>query len=113
MGLESEGIGSELQGLLWAYVHANRLGRVFGSSTPYRCFPDDPRQVRKPDVSFVSTARLPAGRLPRGNAPFAPDLAVEVVSPTDKSEDLERKSPTTAPPACASSGSSTRPRAAC
>ena len=64
---------------------------VFGPATPYRCFPNDPRQVRKPDVSFVAAGRLPAGRLPRGSAPFAPDLAVEVVSPTDPCEYLELK----------------------
>ena len=91
MGAESEGIGSELQGTLWAFVHANRLGRVFNPATPYRCFPSDPRQVRKPDVSFVAAARLPAGGLPRGNLTFAPDLAVEVISPTDKYEDVEQK----------------------
>lgn len=91
MGAESEGIGSELHVLLGAFVRAASLGRVFGPATPFRCFPNDPRQIRKPDLSFVSTARLPVGRLPRGSAPFAPDLAVEVISPTDKYEDVEQK----------------------
>ena len=91
MGFESEGIVSELHIALGAFVRANQLGRVFGPATPYRCFPNDPRQVRKPDVSFVAAGRLPAGRLPRGSAPFAPDLAVEVVSPTDPCEYLELK----------------------
>ena len=91
MGAESEGIGSELQGTLWAFVKANKLGRVFNPATPYRCFPNDPRQVRKPDVSFVTATRVPAGRLPRGDLTFAPDLAAEVISPTDKYEDVEQK----------------------
>ena len=35
----------------------------------------------KPDIAFVSTARLPENK--RQASPVAPDLAVEVVSPTD------------------------------
>jgi Uma2 family endonuclease len=48
---------------------------------------------RKPDVAFVSFARWPADRpLPRVNAwPVAPDLAVEVISPTDKAFDVIEK----------------------
>ncbi len=48
---------------------------------------------RKPDVAFVSFARWPADRpILRVNAwPVAPDLAVEVVSPTDKAFDVIEK----------------------
>jgi Uma2 family endonuclease len=38
--------------------------------------------VRAPDVAFVRHERIP-DPLPRGFAPFAPDLAVEVLSPDD------------------------------
>ena len=48
---------------------------------------------RKPDVAFVSYQTWPADRpFPRVNAwPVAPDLAVEVVSPTDKAFDVTDK----------------------
>jgi Uma2 family endonuclease len=48
---------------------------------------------RKPDVAFVSYQRWPQDRpLPRVNAwPVVPDLAVEVVSPTDKMFDVFEK----------------------
>lgn len=48
---------------------------------------------RKPDVAFVSFDRWPANRpLPRVNAwPVVPDLAVEVISPTDKAFDVIEK----------------------
>jgi Uma2 family endonuclease len=48
---------------------------------------------RKPDVAFVSFARWPTDRpLPRVNAwPITPDLAVEVISPTDKAFDVIQK----------------------
>ena len=42
----------------------------------------DPDTVRAPDVAFILAGRLPDGDLP-GYLPFAPDIAVEVVSPSD------------------------------
>ena len=43
----------------------------------------------KPDVAFVSTARLPENR--RQGSPVPPDLAVEVVSPTDVQYNVTEK----------------------
>src|SRR5690606_11064349 len=45
---------------------------------------------RRPDVAFVSAGRWPLDRpVPRGNGwEVIPDLAVEVVSPTDPFEDV-------------------------
>ncbi len=63
--------------------HASRLGLglVVDSSTGFRLTPDD---LLSPDVGFISKARLSGmKRLPRGFFPGAPDLAVEVLSPSD------------------------------
>jgi len=48
---------------------------------------------RKPDVAFVSFARWPQNRpIPRVNAwPVVPELAVEVISPTDRMFDVTEK----------------------
>jgi Uma2 family endonuclease len=46
--------------------------------------------VRGPDVAFVAKERAPNGFTER-YAPFAPDLAVEVVSPNDLVYDVEEK----------------------
>jgi Uma2 family endonuclease len=43
----------------------------------------NPDTVRAPDVSFVRRERVPSP-LPRGYAEFAPDLAVEVLSPGNR-----------------------------
>ena len=51
----------------------------------------DPDTVRAPDAAFISTERLPEGDLPQGYLPFAPDLLVEVVSPSDRASDVEEK----------------------
>ena len=60
-----------------SHVRENQLGRVYTAETTFKL---DERAV-KPDVAFVSTARLPANR--RQNSPVPPDLAVEISSPSD------------------------------
>jgi len=52
---------------------------------------NDPERVRAPDVAFIATARLPEGRLPQGYLQGAPDLAVEVLSPSDNPVDVQQK----------------------
>lgn len=51
----------------------------------------DPERVRAPDVAFIATARLAEGRLPAGFIRGAPDLAVEVLSPSDSSVDVQQE----------------------
>ncbi len=53
--------------------------------------PGDPKRVRAPDVAFVSSSRLPEGRLPQGLLSGAPGLAVEVLSPTDNPLEVQQK----------------------
>ena len=71
--------------------HASRhdLGIVFDSSTGFRL---DPGHCLSPDAAFVVKVRL-AGmkRLPRGFFPGAPDLVVEVLSPSDSSDRIHQK----------------------
>jgi len=45
--------------------------------------------VRAPDASFVAAARIPKAGMPDAYWPFAPDLAVEVVSPSDSPADVD------------------------
>ena len=48
--------------------------------------------VRIPDVSFISWNQLPGRRVPRVPiADLAPDLAVEVISPSNTSREMERR----------------------
>lgn len=64
------------------FVRENRLGLVVAAETGFKLF-SDPDTVRAPDIGFISAARVP-DPLPRGYAAFAPDLAVEVLSPDDR-----------------------------
>lgn len=62
---------------LTPYVYENQLGRVYTSDTGFQIGD----RVLMPDIAFVSSARLPEDRRKAFSIP--PDLAVEVVSPTD------------------------------
>src|SRR5438445_234251 len=77
MGAESDFLGLRLGFLLAGYVDPRLLGRVLGPQTGYQCFPDAPKKVRKPDLSFIKRGRLPGERIPRGHILIAPDVAVE------------------------------------
>ena len=71
------------------YIRRHKLGALFDSSTGFRL---DPESCLSPDVAFVSKSRL-AGlkRPPRGFFPGAPDLVIEVLSPSDTAERMHEK----------------------
>lgn len=78
--------------ILRAFVKANRLGYVLGDSLIYVLLKEGDKVIlsRIPDVSFIRKDRFPRFDY---NKPFpgAPDLAVEVVSPTKSEEDTLAK----------------------
>lgn len=51
----------------------------------------DPVIVRIPDVSFLSATKRPEGQLPDSNWRIPPDLAVEIVSPSDRAYEVQEK----------------------
>ena len=59
------------------------LGVVVGAETGFR-LSRDPDTVLGPDAAIVSRDRLPAGQAQLGFLELAPDLAVEIVSPSDR-----------------------------
>jgi Uma2 family endonuclease len=72
------------------FVKAHGLGVVFAAETGFR-IASDPDTVRAPDLSFVRRERIPEGGIPRGFWQGAPDLAVEVISPSDTYTEVEEK----------------------
>jgi Uma2 family endonuclease len=50
-----------------------------------------PDTVRGPDVSFVSISRLPPDQIPEEFISGAPDLAVEILSPSSRWSEVEEK----------------------
>jgi Uma2 family endonuclease len=85
-------IGSEIR----FFVKGKSLGLAFESGTEYRYLPKtisakgkEQQPFRKPDVSFIIQERLPANL--RDYLIIAPDLAVEISSPSDTDYDIELK----------------------
>ena len=91
MGWKSSWVGGRVFKLLSIHCDAHDLGWVAPADASYQCYPDAPKKVRKPDVSFIRLNRMPADEEPDGHCRIAPDLAVEVVSPNDFYEEVEDK----------------------
>jgi Uma2 family endonuclease len=79
-GVPHEKLVIKLAVRLGAYVESQKLGTVLGSSALY-VLPSGNK--RGPDLSFVAAGRLDAPGVSRVFPQIAPDLAVEVVSPSD------------------------------
>ena len=72
------------------HVKAHKLGVVCAAETGFK-LAEDPDTVRAPDIAFIRQKRLEVvGRIP-GYWIGAPDLAVEVLSPTDTVRRVEEK----------------------
>ncbi len=91
MGAESSRVGGRLFSRLERFCEEHNLGIAWPADNGYQCFPHAPGLVRKPDLSFVKSGRLPGDVAPKGWVRIPPDLAVEVVSPNDSVEELEEK----------------------
>ncbi len=89
-GSEHGSIVAEITGFLQPFVKAHQLGKVFGAETGFK-IGTDPDTVRAPDVAFIRRERIPTTGLPKAFWPGAPDLAVEVVSPSDTVEEADEK----------------------
>jgi len=76
--------------LLGPHVRQRGLGRVFVDGIGYELL-RLPRTVRVPDGSFVRADRLPEAGIGPGLLKLAPDLAIEVLSPTETASELEEK----------------------
>ena len=71
-----------------AHVYQNKLGRLYTAETTFRVA----ERIMKPDVAFVSTTQLTGNKTDKTKGfPIPPDLAVEVVSPSDVQSRIAEK----------------------
>ncbi len=91
MSTLSSWVAGELHFQIRSYCATNACGWAFPEGTGYQCFPNAPRKVRKPDVSFIRSDRLPANASTEGYSSIPPDLAVEVSSPKDLAWEIDPK----------------------
>ena len=89
MGVQESFLAILLARLLGDFAAKGDLGFVLGADGMARLAPG---LVRIPDVSFVSWQRVPNRRIPRvPMLNFAPDLAVEILSPSNTAREMTRK----------------------
>ena len=72
---------SNANGVLREFARPRRLGAAL--TEVGFLISRNPDTVRMPDVAFVSADKLPGDRPPDGYFPFAPDIAVEVITRSD------------------------------
>ena len=83
-------VATRLSSRVEVFASHNELGVVGGADWGFR-LTSDPDTVRAPDVAFVRAERIPADGIPDGFWPGAPDLAIEVISPTNRWVGMLRK----------------------
>ncbi len=88
-GIEHEDIGATLLTALKRFALEHKLGIVCGSSAGYWMKSGN---LRSPDVSFIRGDRLKGlKRPPKGFFKGSPDIAVEILSPSDTLESIHGK----------------------
>jgi Uma2 family endonuclease len=89
MGYYESWLGFILIGYLDRYLEKHDLGIALESAGMIRVATD---QIRLPDVSFISWDHFPGRKLPLGPIlNIVPDLAVEILSPSNTLKEMERK----------------------
>lgn len=87
---DSSEVGMRLGIILGSFVFEQRLGFLTGADGGYR-LEHDPDTVIAPDLGFVGIERRNLRPGDRGFFPAPPDLAIEIISPTDERADIRRK----------------------
>ena len=82
-------IASRISGELSVYLREHPIGHAFSADAGFILF-QDRATLRSPDFAFVSHTRL--SKMPETSVPIVPDLAVEVLSPSDRWADILARS---------------------
>ena len=89
-GHEHGVVAMNIAGPLHQHVKSNNLGAVYAAETGFM-IEENSDTVRAPDVACVQTSRINEAGKVQGYWRGAPDLAVEVVSPSDTVANIEGK----------------------
>ena len=83
-------IAAYVTGSLVPHVRRNSLGKVYTGEAGFT-LASDPAHVRVPDIGFVQLQNIERIGRPDSLWPEPPDLAIEVISPSDRYSDVEEK----------------------
>jgi len=87
-GMYHSAVSARISHLLQAFLEEHPLGAVFSADVGIR-LPGG--NIRSPDVTFVKVEKLPGGTPPAGYGDLVPDLAVGVLSPSDRARSVADK----------------------
>jgi len=88
-GFEHGDIETHVAWVFYSFVLPRRLGKVCSGEVLFR-LDSESRLARAPDVAFVRRERL-RGQDLAGAFVGSPDIAIEIVSPSDTAKDIQRK----------------------
>jgi len=89
MGFEASVMTMAIARILGNFIAPRKLGALSGPDGMFRLIVSS---IRGPDVAFLSYKRFPGGRFPTEAYPsLAPDLAVDVLSPSNTKAEMSRK----------------------
>jgi Uma2 family endonuclease len=94
MSIRAVTVATRLSTFINSFAGPRRLGEAFLEMLIQAPVPEDVDRNRRPDVCFVSIAKLNEARPEDENAnawDVVPDLAIEVTSPTDRAEEQRGK----------------------
>ena len=72
------------------FVEEHSLGEVYAAETGFQ-LESEPLTIRAPDVAFVRQERIPSAGVPEGFWAIAPDLVIEVISPSETAQQVHEK----------------------
>jgi Uma2 family endonuclease len=87
-GEEHGAVTVNLTFLLTQFVRQTGIGAIYGAETGFK-LESNPDTVLAPDIAFIRQDRV--GTRSKGYRLGAPDLAVEVLSPSDRKNRIQRK----------------------
>ena len=89
-GMEHGKIAAKLTILLGIFIVPRKLGALTTSDSGV-WLERDPDTVREPDIAYFSAAKIPLEARITGYAEVAPDLVVEIASPSDSRREVSDK----------------------
>jgi Uma2 family endonuclease len=87
-GMRHSEVAAKIGYIIATFLENSPVGKVYSADVGI-LLPN--RNLRSPDVTFVRNEKLPAGKSPESFGEIVPDLAVEVLSPSDSLAQVGRK----------------------
>lgn len=87
-GMRHSEVAAKVLAIIATYLENHPIGKVYAENVGI-ALPNG--NIRSPDVTFVRNEKLPGGKSPEGFGELVPNLAIEVLSPSDRPKEVGRK----------------------